>query len=139
MGYPSVSAECFRYLLNVRWLLHFTNEWLLKYRYTLEPEQLQLNIDGANDPCSKQENLNFRFAGFSCSGRIQSAGSADGPAGVNVKLFDLREKEIASTTTEAGGRLVFLNLTLNFPKVGFLARMNEIPTDISFSLMFFLS
>ena len=74
------------------------------YLFIVEPEQLQLQIDGKNDPCSKQENLNFRFAGFSCAGRIQSAGSAEGPAGVTVKLYDSNEKMIASTTSEAGGR-----------------------------------
>ncbi|GAU88602.1 hypothetical protein RvY_01272 [Ramazzottius varieornatus] len=71
---------------------------------SFEPDQLMLHVDGKNDPCSKQENLNFRFAGFSCSGRIQSAGSAEGPAGVAIKLSDSKGKEVASTMSEGGGR-----------------------------------
>lgn len=34
------------------------------------PQQIELNVDG-NDPCSKGEDLNFKFSGFTVSGNVR--------------------------------------------------------------------
>lgn len=38
--------------------------------FTTEPQSVELNIDGANDPCSKGEDINFLFTGFGVTGKV---------------------------------------------------------------------
>ncbi|OQV15847.1 Nodal modulator 3 [Hypsibius exemplaris] len=70
-----------------------------------EPSRISVHIDGLNDPCSKQENLNFKFTGYSVVGKVQSKGSNSGPAGVTVKVSDSSGKVVGTVVSEAGGGL----------------------------------
>ena len=35
-----------------------------------EPTQVNINVDGQTDPCSKNEDINFFFKGFGLSGKV---------------------------------------------------------------------
>ena len=36
-----------------------------------EPSEVVLHVDGANDPCSLQQDVNFEFLGFSVYGTVR--------------------------------------------------------------------
>ncbi|XP_066912060.1 BOS complex subunit NOMO1-like [Clytia hemisphaerica] len=71
-----------------------------------KPQEIELNIDG-NDPCSKGEDLNFKFSGFTVSGNVLSLGKETGPSGVNVHLKNSEGKVISETTTSDSGSYTF--------------------------------
>jgi len=74
------------------------------------PTEIDLAIDGSTDPCSKGEDLNFKFTGFTLRGLVGSLGKEDGPAGVNVKLYaEGNEQMIAESTSQHGGTFIFEN------------------------------
>ncbi|KAK3770676.1 hypothetical protein RRG08_037868 [Elysia crispata] len=76
-----------------------------------EPVSVELKVDGENDPCSKGEDINFKFTGFSVSGQVVSAGQTSGPAGVNLDLVSSTNPEQkSSTTTSDGGSFAFSNV-----------------------------
>lgn len=77
----------------------------------LEPTEINLNIDGTNDPCSKNEDLNFHFKGFGLSGKVITYGDVNrnGPAGVKLDLM-LNEKKIDSTISSSDGTYYFSNV-----------------------------
>ncbi|GFO10962.1 nodal modulator 1 [Plakobranchus ocellatus] len=76
-----------------------------------EPVSVELKVDGENDPCSRGEDINFKFTGFSVNGLVVSSGQASGPAGVSLDLVpsDNPEKKI-STSTVDGGSFSFSNV-----------------------------
>lgn len=94
--------------------LYDTGEYILKIEppvgWSFEPREVELNIDGKNDPCSQAQDINFIFKGFAVIGKVGSEGAlgTGGPAGVRVALMTsdgssvLQEKE-----TEAGGGFLF--------------------------------
>jgi len=76
-----------------------------------EPESVDLKVDGETDQCSKQEDINFKFTGFSIYGKVVSARQDAGPAGVTLRLSAKGSSESkASTLTEAGGDFSFSNI-----------------------------
>ncbi|KAK0042403.1 nodal modulator 1 [Biomphalaria pfeifferi] len=58
-----------------------------------EPVSVELKVDGENDPCSKGEDINFKFTGFSISGLVASFGQIVGPSGVQLELLSLSKPE----------------------------------------------
>ena len=56
-----------------------------------------------NDPCSKNEDLNFYFKGFGLSGKVITYGDLNrkGPGNVNLDLYSSINGEKVSTTTSA--------------------------------------
>ncbi|XP_055331310.1 BOS complex subunit NOMO3-like [Paramacrobiotus metropolitanus] len=77
---------------------------------SFEPSRIPVNIDGTTDPCSMQQNLNFRFIGYSLVGKVNSISSADGPAGVTISVLDQTGKAVSTTTTQSGGDFALPNL-----------------------------
>ena len=45
-----------------------------------------MDIDGVNDDCSTNKDINFNFDGFGVVGRVVVAGTGSGPAGVTINL-----------------------------------------------------
>lgn len=39
-------------------------------RFVADPNSVELNIDGTTDKCSKGEDINFIFTGFTLSGKV---------------------------------------------------------------------
>ncbi|VDP04826.1 unnamed protein product [Heligmosomoides polygyrus] len=66
-----------------------------------EPETVDFKLDGVNDPCTKNEDINFSLTGFSISG-VVNGGSGTGPAGLYLSLK--RDGKVVDTavTTEGG-------------------------------------
>lgn len=68
-------------------------------------------MDGQNDPCSKNEDINFFFKGFGLSGKIVTQGDpkSNGPSGVKLNLI-ANGKQIDSTQSGADGSYYFSNV-----------------------------
>ncbi|WKY03099.1 hypothetical protein Q1695_016417 [Nippostrongylus brasiliensis] len=66
-----------------------------------EPESVDFKLDGVNDPCTKNEDINFSLKGFSISG-IVNGGSGSGPAGLSLTLKQDGKVVDKATTTEGG-------------------------------------
>ena len=62
-------------------------------------------MDGVNDPCSKNEDINFMFKGFGLSGKVVTHGDQkqNGPAGIKLNLV-LNKQIIDKTESGADGR-----------------------------------
>lgn len=60
-----------------------------------------MKIDGTTDPCSRQEDINFKFTGFSVNGKVISKGQVNGPSGVTVTLHKSGSPDILQTVTTA--------------------------------------
>ncbi|XP_059172926.1 BOS complex subunit NOMO1-like [Physella acuta] len=76
-----------------------------------EPASVELKVDGENDPCSKGEDINFKFTGFSIMGIVASLGQTSGPAGVKLDLISsLKPDVLQSTLTDGKGSFVFSNV-----------------------------
>ncbi|XP_071122767.1 BOS complex subunit NOMO1-like [Mytilus edulis] len=69
--------------------------------WSFEPESVELKIDGTTDPCSRQEDINFKFTGFSVNGKVISKGQVNGPSGVTVTLHKSGSPDILQTVTTA--------------------------------------
>ncbi|XP_072048765.1 LOW QUALITY PROTEIN: BOS complex subunit NOMO1-like [Amphiura filiformis] len=54
--------------------------------WTFDPVSVDLHIDGETDKCSRGEDINFQFTGFTVTGNVVSKGQQEGPAGVTVSL-----------------------------------------------------
>lgn len=74
------------------------------------PQQIPLKIDGVTDPCSKGQDLNFVFTGFSVVGQIASLGRDQGPSGVTVKILGTDRNEVTSNVTNEIGSFIFQNV-----------------------------
>ena len=72
--------------------------------WSFEPESVELRIDGNTDPCSRQEDINFKFTGFSVNGKVISKGQKNGPSGVIITLHKSGSNDVLQqvTTTEDG-------------------------------------
>ncbi|KAK3103627.1 hypothetical protein FSP39_020627 [Pinctada imbricata] len=76
--------------------------------WSFEPESVSLKVDGSTDKCSLGEDINFKFTGFTLSGKVISKGKSDGPAGVTVSLHKAGSADILqSVTTSEGGSYKF--------------------------------
>ncbi|XP_070547557.1 BOS complex subunit NOMO1-like [Ptychodera flava] len=76
--------------------------------WSFEPSSVDLTIDGKTDKCSKGEDINFQFTGFSIVGRVISKGKNEGPKGVTVALQKKNQDGvIQQVSTETGGRYTF--------------------------------
>lgn len=75
-----------------------------------EPKEIDLNIDGKTDRCSKGEDINFKFSGFSLRGKIGSVGKENGPAGVTVDLLDKDSKVVGTNVTDESGGYQYQNI-----------------------------
>lgn len=71
--------------------------------WSFDPESYDLKVDGETDKCSRGEDINFRFTGFTVSGKVISKGQSDGPAGVTVNLFKEGTTSVLQTTTTGEG------------------------------------
>lgn len=74
--------------------------------WSFEPSQADLNVDGATDPCSTGQDINFAFNGFGITGRVITAGQKVGPSGIAVQLIN-DKGETRDTFTAAGGDFHF--------------------------------
>ena len=101
----------FHFLLISCFLLYF-------FTRKLEPNQVSLNVDGINDACSKNEDINFMFKGFGLSGKVVTHGDnkLNGPSGIKLNL--ILDKQIIDTT-ESGpdGRCFFFFLKIYLNKI----------------------
>uniref|UniRef100_A0A8C4ICK8 Nodal modulator 1 n=1 Tax=Dicentrarchus labrax TaxID=13489 RepID=A0A8C4ICK8_DICLA len=79
--------------------------------WSFEPTSVDLHVDGVSDICTKEEDINFVFTGFSVSGTVLSKGHLLGPAGVEVKLSRVgTEEKLQSVITQPGGKYTFLKV-----------------------------
>ncbi|KAL0457667.1 UNVERIFIED_CONTAM: Nodal modulator 1 [Sesamum latifolium] len=83
--------------------------------WTCAPEQVPVIVDHAG--CNANEDINFRFTGFTLSGRVVGAVSGDscshkngGPANVNVKLLSPSGDVASSVSTTSTGSYSFKNI-----------------------------
>uniref|UniRef100_A0A665SYM4 Nodal modulator 1-like n=1 Tax=Echeneis naucrates TaxID=173247 RepID=A0A665SYM4_ECHNA len=76
--------------------------------WSFEPTSVDLHVDGVSDICTKEEDINFVFTGFSVSGTVLSKGHLLGPAGVEIKLSRAgTEEKLQSVVTQSGGKYTF--------------------------------
>ncbi|KAM6940411.1 BOS complex subunit NOMO1 [Xenentodon cancila] len=79
--------------------------------WSFEPTSVDLHVDGVTDICTKEEDINFVFTGFSVSGTVLSKGHLLGPAGVEVKLSRAGTGEkLQSAFTQPGGKYIFFKV-----------------------------
>ncbi len=81
----------------------------------MEPSQVELLVDGENDPCSKHEDINFQFKGFSLLGQVkqQDASGADGSLDKIVLTVSQAGKDgetVQKVSTDADGAFSFPGL-----------------------------
>jgi len=76
--------------------------------WKFSPSEVVVDIDGVNDDCSANKDINFNFDGFGVVGRVITAGTDSGPGGVTISLKSSTSPEALQTTvTEEGGHYVF--------------------------------
>ncbi|TRZ04195.1 hypothetical protein DNTS_011991 [Danionella cerebrum] len=76
-----------------------------------EPTTVDLHVDGITDICTKEQDINFVFTGFSVLGTILSKGHLFGPAGVEISLRRAGEEDVLQKVfTQAGGQYTFLKV-----------------------------
>ncbi|XP_034542714.1 LOW QUALITY PROTEIN: nodal modulator 1 [Notolabrus celidotus] len=79
--------------------------------WSFEPTSVDLHVDGVSDICTKEEDINFVFTGFSVAGTVLSKGHLLGPAGVEVRLSRVgTEEKLQSVITQPGGKYTFLKV-----------------------------
>ncbi|KAJ8246016.1 hypothetical protein GJAV_G00262750 [Gymnothorax javanicus] len=79
--------------------------------WSFEPTSVDLHVDGVNDICTRGEDINFVFTGFSVLGTVLSKGQQLGPAGVEVKLRKAgADGSIQTVRTQAGGKYTFFKV-----------------------------
>ncbi|XP_023189394.1 LOW QUALITY PROTEIN: nodal modulator 1-like [Xiphophorus maculatus] len=79
--------------------------------WSFEPTSVDLHVDGVSDICTKEEDINFVFTGFSVSGTVLSKSHLLGPAGVEVKLSQAgSEEKVKSVFTQPGGKYTFFKV-----------------------------
>ncbi|KAF6716052.1 Nodal modulator 1 [Oryzias melastigma] len=79
--------------------------------WSFEPTSVELHVDGVNDICTKEEDINFVFTGFSVSGAVLSSGHLLGPAGVEVTLSRAgTEEKLQTVVTQPGGKYTFFKV-----------------------------
>uniref|UniRef100_A0AAY4ATN9 Nodal modulator 1 n=1 Tax=Denticeps clupeoides TaxID=299321 RepID=A0AAY4ATN9_9TELE len=95
--------------------LYDKGDYILKIEpplgWSFEPTSVNLHVDGVNDICTKEEDINFVFTGFSVSGMVLSKGQLLGPAGVKVILTrDGDEQTLQTVPTDSGGKYTFFKI-----------------------------
>ncbi|XP_077461040.1 BOS complex subunit NOMO1 [Stigmatopora argus] len=76
--------------------------------WSFEPTSVDLHVDGVTDICTKEEDINFVFTGFSISGMVLSKGHLLGPSGVEVKLRPTgTDENLQTVITQPGGAYNF--------------------------------
>ena len=76
--------------------------------WQFSPSEVVVDIDGETDACSTNTDINFNFDGFGVVGRVITAGSETGPAGVTISLKSgAGEAAVQTTVTGEDGRYVF--------------------------------
>ncbi|PVD27782.1 hypothetical protein C0Q70_12955 [Pomacea canaliculata] len=87
--------------------LYDKGDYILKVEppagWSFEPTSIDLHVDGATDKCSLGEDINFKFTGFSVSGKVISEGQTEGPEGVTLSLVDTSSKQTLQTVTSGVG------------------------------------
>lgn len=73
--------------------------------WIFEPMFRDIDVNGVDDDCTNEKDINFYFKGFTLSGIVTNAyGSFTGPDGVTVKVVSTESKSvIGTTTTKSGG------------------------------------
>ncbi|KAI3460746.1 hypothetical protein Pfo_017409 [Paulownia fortunei] len=91
--------------------------------WTCAPEQVPVVVDHTG--CNANEDINFRFTGFTLSGRVVGAGSGDscshkngGPSNVNVELLSPSGEVVSSVSTTSTGSYSFKNIIPGKYKIG---------------------
>ncbi|KAI8437905.1 hypothetical protein MSG28_010587 [Choristoneura fumiferana] len=74
--------------------------------WSFEPAKVSLHVDGVSDQCSTGQDVNFSFNGFGITGRVITAGQAEGPGGIGVQLVN-DQGDVRDTVTTAGGHFHF--------------------------------
>ena len=74
--------------------------------WQFSPAEVVVDIDGVSDDCSVNKDINFNFDGFGVVGRVITAGTSSGPAGVTISLKTGSET-LQTTVTGEDGRYVF--------------------------------
>lgn len=84
--------------------------------WSWEPDQVPVSVD--HNGCNGNEDINFRFTGFTISGRVLGAVGAEscpeingGPANVKVELISTSNDLINAVFTSQGGSYMFTNIT----------------------------
>ncbi|PIK34154.1 putative nodal modulator 1 [Apostichopus japonicus] len=62
--------------------------------WMFEPSSVSVDIDGETDKCSRGEDINFRFIGFTVKGKVTNKGQMEGPAGVTISMAKTGSKEV---------------------------------------------
>ena len=85
--------------------------------WQFNPPEVVVEIDGSSDDCSRQQDINFVFAGFGVVGRVvvkgDRGGVNPGPAGVKIELLNAATAGgdvtavLQTTQTDNEGRFVF--------------------------------
>ncbi|KRY85174.1 Nodal modulator 1 [Trichinella pseudospiralis] len=66
------------------------------------PDHVNLNIDGLTDPCSKHEDINFLFLGFSVTGKVKVLNSPAEITDCAVSLMNSAKEVIETTQVNYG-------------------------------------
>ncbi|XP_063790451.1 BOS complex subunit NOMO3-like [Pseudophryne corroboree] len=76
--------------------------------WSFEPASVPLHVDGVNDICTKGEDVNFVFTGFSVNGKVLSRNQNLGPVGVQVAMRRVGSGvNLQTTVTQTGGKFFF--------------------------------
>ncbi|KAM8934812.1 BOS complex subunit NOMO3-like [Pelodytes ibericus] len=76
--------------------------------WSFEPTSVPLHVDGVNDICTKGEDVNFVFTGFSVNGKVLSRNQNLGPVGVQISLRRAESGvNLQTTVTQTGGKFAF--------------------------------
>ncbi|PIK59939.1 putative nodal modulator 1 [Apostichopus japonicus] len=62
--------------------------------WMFEPSSVAVDIDGETDKCSRGEDINFRFIGFTVKGKVTNKGQMEGPAGVTISMAKTGSNEV---------------------------------------------
>ncbi|MEE6517936.1 hypothetical protein FKM82_028558 [Ascaphus truei] len=79
--------------------------------WSFEPTSVPLHVDGVNDICTRGEDLNFVFTGFSVNGKVLSRNHNLGPGGVQVAMRRAGSGvNLQTTVTQPGGKFAFFKV-----------------------------
>ncbi|XP_004288537.1 PREDICTED: nodal modulator 1 [Fragaria vesca subsp. vesca] len=83
--------------------------------WSLHPDKVPVVVD--NTGCNGSEDINFRFTGFSISGRVLGAVGGEscalqdgGPSDIKVELLSDSGDVVSSVSTSSGGSFLFKNI-----------------------------
>ncbi|CAJ0581024.1 unnamed protein product, partial [Mesorhabditis spiculigera] len=79
-----------------------------KEGYHFAPSAFELVLNGVDDPCTKNQDINFKIQGFEITGSVQSQ-NGQGPTGLAMALIK-DNQQVAKTLTKEGGKYTFVAL-----------------------------